>query len=394
MQISLGKSSPAASAVHVHLHAYRGTSVLVEGVVGVGHHITFQGCTSITLGHLDGIELIHIGTGTFANTFHAPLQTQVGRQYFLSLGSLEQFADGIHIALGGISYHTSVSALYQLQTTQEGMLLAQLLNLCGRENLVGLLLTVAAHHSCQVILGCLSGISIGLSHLCGISCDFSLSVLHSGISLGLLCIFHGCQFSVQSIQEGDNLIGIVGLPELQVGTSLQELTYTLGLLHARHLHHDTSFLSFESLDVGLYHTEAVNTGTKHVVGVVDGTFYLCAEYALHLLVVALGGHLVTQLLCGKDFCQRLPWCQGLVVLHKQGNEITLAVGSLFCCLLYGTAEVFVAHLLVVGQSHDDIRHAYLQDDIHTSLEVQAQTNTHLAALLECPHVAVHLVIEY
>ena len=97
---------------------------------------------------------------------------------------------------------------------------------------------------------------------------------------------------------------------------MQQLTYALGLLDARHFDHDASFLTFEGLDVRLYDAEAVDTCAEHVVGVVDSTLHLGAEYAFHLRVCALGGHLVAQLLCGKEFGQGLVGLQSLVVLNK------------------------------------------------------------------------------
>ena len=48
---------------------------------------------------------------------------------------------------------------------------------------------------------------------------------------------------------------------------------------------------------------------------------------------------------------------------------------------------------MVGQCLDYIGHAHLQDDVHSTLKVESQTDTHLAAFLEGPCFAVHLVVE-
>ena len=139
-------------------------------------------------------------------------------------------------------------------------------------------------------------------------------------SVGRSSLVDGAQrcgkLGVERDEEGNDFLCVVGLPELQVGAALQELTHTLGLLHTGHLHHDTTLLAFEGLDVGLYHAEAVDTGAEHVVGVVDGTLHLGAEHALHLLVGALRGHLVAELLCGKELGKSLVGLQLLVVLNK------------------------------------------------------------------------------
>ena len=364
--------------------------MLIISVACVGHHVALQGSTAVTLGHLDGIELIYIGIGTLANTLHAPLQTQVGRQNLLGFRTLEKFADGLHIALGSKTHHAAVCTLSQLKAAQKGVLLVCLLDVGGRESVACLLLLVSAYCSSQVALGSLHSISgnLLLCHECRVGL--------CGISLGfLLDTAQRCsQLAIQCHQERSHLGSVIGLPELQVGTALQELAHTLGLLHTRHLHHDATLLALESLDIGLHHSKAVDTGAEHVVRVGDGAFHFGTKHTLHLLVGALGGHLVAQLLRGKELSQRLLRGESLIVLDKQGDEITLAVGCLCSGLLNGTAEVLVGLLLVVGQRLHHIGHAYLQDDVHTALEIQSQTDAHLAAFLQCPYVTVHLVVEH
>ena len=136
--------------------------MLIISVACVGHHVALQGSTAVTLGHLDGIELIYIGIGTLANTLHAPLQTQVGRQDLLGLGALEELADGLHITHGGKTHHAAVCALSQLKAAQKGVLLVCLLDVGGREGVACLLLLVSAYCSSQVALGTLCGISHSL----------------------------------------------------------------------------------------------------------------------------------------------------------------------------------------------------------------------------------------
>ena len=244
--VSLCQGSPTACTVYVHLHAYAGTAIIVKLIAGVSNHVTFEGSTAITLGHLDGKQLIDIGAFAFANSLNTPLEAEVRRKNFLGFGRLKQLADGIHIALGGIADSASVIALDYLQTAQQRMLAAYLFNVGSACS--GIFRTT--HSSSQVVLGlgCVSGSSLGCG---GVSC-FHLA--HSG-----------SQLAVQSHQERHNLLGIIGLPEFQVGASLQQLTHAVGFLDTRHFNHDTTLLAFKSLDVGLYHTETVDTGAEHVV---------------------------------------------------------------------------------------------------------------------------------
>ena len=48
---------------------------------------------------------------------------------------------------------------------------------------------------------------------------------------------------------------------------------------------------------------------------------------------------------------------------------------------------------MVCKRFDHIRYADLEDHVHTALEVEAQANSHLAALLESPRTEVNLVVE-
>ena len=128
MQVGLGQCCPTASAIHVHLHAYAGTAVLVELVLGIGDNVTLQRSTAIALCHTDSIKLIPVRAFAFAHALDTPLQLNVGGEDVLCFGSSEQFADGVHIALVSETYYTTVCALSQLQLAQQGVLLLEALD--------------------------------------------------------------------------------------------------------------------------------------------------------------------------------------------------------------------------------------------------------------------------
>ena len=173
-----------------------------------------------------------------------------------------------------------------------------------------------------VVLG--NGRSEVGSSFCSVGRNFNF--LFVGMSYSLFCrvcrslVLDATQcsskFCVEVNEERHDFLSVVGLPELEVSAALQELTYTFGFLDAGHFDHDAAFLSFEGLDVRLYDTESVDTCAEHVVGVVDGALYLCAQHAFDFFVGALCCHLVAQLLCGEEFGESLVGLQCLVVLDE------------------------------------------------------------------------------
>ena len=173
---------------------------------------------------------------------------------------------------------------------------------------------------------------------------------------------------------------------------MEELTHALRLLDTGHLHHNAAFLTLEGLDVGLHHAEAVDTGAEHVVRVVDGTLHFAAQHLLHFLVGALRGDLVAQLLGGKQLSQRAFGGQFTIVLDEKRDKIFLALSGLLGGLLHSLAECFVGFFLVVGERLHHVGHAHFQHDIHTALQVQTESDTHLAAVLQRPDAQIHFVV--
>ena len=124
--------------------------------------------------------------------------------------------------------------------------------------------------------------------------------------------------------------------------------------------------------------------------VVDGGLDLFTKHVLDLAVGALGVHLATQLLCGEEFREGAVGCQSLVVLHEKGDEIALTLLGFLLGLCDSLLEVGV--FLVVGQSLHDIGNTDFEDDVHTTLEVQTQTDTHFTALLEGPGAEIDFLV--
>ena len=162
---------------------------------------------------------------------------------------------------------------------------------------------------CVRTLSCCSSSIIALKlqlSLCRVClCWFSLSnlSLHT-IGLGCVCLSTSTSKTlVELYQIWLYLLVVICLPELQVGTTLQELTHTLWFTNTRHLHHDTSLLSFQFLDVWLNNSELINTVAYHIEGIVNSSLYLFAQHTLHLVVRTLCAHFALQLLCSEDCCK-------------------------------------------------------------------------------------------
>ena len=159
---------------------------------------------------------------------------------------------------------------------------------------------------------------------------------------------------------------------------MEELSHTFGLLDARELDHDTSHAALQLLDVGLYDAEAVDTCTEDVVGVCHCRLDFTAEHAFHFGVAALCADLVSQLLGGEYLGEAFARGELVVFVDKEGDEVALAadlcLGSVCHCLVEGFIR------LVVRQCFHYFGDGHLEDDVHTTLQVQTQSDFHLTTL--------------
>ena len=196
----------------------------------------------------------------------------------------------------------------------------------------------------------------------------------SGVGSG--CVGHLCvaisQTSVELCQVRNDFFSIESLPEFEVGTTLQQFTHTLWLTNTRHFHHDATLLSLQFLDVRLNNTKLVDTRAHNVERVVNGRLGFFAQCFLYLGVGALWVHLTLQLLRGKDFSQSVAWCILLVRFNKERDKIFLAGFFLCSCLFHRFHEGGIC--FVVSEHFYYVRHRYLQYHVHTTFQVEAQSD--------------------
>ena len=179
-------------------------------------------------------------------------------------------------------------------------------------------------------------------------------------------------------------------PKFQVGRTLQEFSHTFRFLDTRQFHHDTAHLSFQCLDVRLSHTKTVDTCTQNIVRVVYGSFYFLAQYFLNFCICTTGIHFVFQLLGGKKFSKFAFRSQFLVFSDKQGHEIFLTVNLQFGSFSHSLVKGFIR--FVVGQRLHYVRYGNLQNDVHTTFQVQTQPDFHLTTLFQRVNSQPHLLI--
>ena len=270
VHVGLGEGSPFTGTFRVHLHCDNGVAILVKLVLSLSHNLTFQWSTSVLACSADGIEFEDLAG--LVHSLHTPLEGEVGGEYLLSHLRVEEGINLGSVESQGITYHATTLSTCGLEHGEEGILLLSLVRSLATHAGSSLFIHLVAHLSQHA--------STALSRVGLLGCGFCGSSLSgSGSSVGCYRVSglsHGTSVAESSIElreVGSHLRSVVSLPELKVGTTLKELTYTLWLLDAGEFHHDASALSLNLLDVGLHHAEAVDTCAEHIERVVNGLFH-------------------------------------------------------------------------------------------------------------------------
>ena len=256
-----------------------------------------------------------------------------------------------------------------------------MLLLCFRNLLVGCLLALRSH-SGIVCSGFFLYLELGLRLFCsgGVSLCFGFRLcclLLCGVSLSHLVARSYALVELCEIRY--DFRSVVCLPEFEVGRALQQFAHTLRLTYAWHLHHDTSVLSFEFLDVRLYYAVFVDTVSYDIERVVDGRLHLCSQCGLNLGVSALCRNFSLELLCSEDFRESVSGCILLVCLDKERDEVALTCLFFFLRLCHRLSVCRIR--LVVGKHVNYVRHRDFEYHVHTAFKVKSQTDLCLETLL-------------
>ena len=80
----------------------------------------------------------------------------------------------------------------------------------------------------------------------------------------------------------------------------------------------------------------------------------------------------------------------LVVFHEQGDKVFLTCLLIFSCLIHRFGKGSVS--LVVGKCCDNVGHRNLKNHVHTTFQVESETDFHLTALLEGVRTQINLLV--
>ena len=272
------------------------------------------------------------------------------------------------------TYHRSAVCLTclidrRVEDGEQRVVLLVFCQLCGLVSLQGCAVCAeAVHQCCQLIALCLRCLC-----LCGF---YLLCRLH----FFCLC-FRSCsgELAVDLCQHGQQLGCLIGLPELKVGGTLEQLAHTLRLFDTRQLYQDTARLG-QLLDVRLNYTETVDTRTEYVERVLDGAVNLLADDFLHFRVGGGQGNFVFELEGREDGCQLAVGVHFTVRLDEERYEISTAR---FLFLSGECHRLFVVGSLVVtAQCVQDVRDGHFHRHVHTALEVKTKVDLFLTALFQ------------
>ena len=180
-------------------------------------------------------------------------------------------------------------------------------------------------------------------------------------------------------QRGQHLAGIVGSPEFERRSALQQVADALRLLDARQLDENAVRIG-QTHDVGLRDAEVVDTAAQDVERSGDGSLGLMLEDFLDIGV----GRLQRDVLAvgaDEDDGQRTAVGLTLVSLDEIGDVI---LGIALLQRLVGLGDRCGESgigLAVAGQRLDDIFDLHFEHDIHAALEVETQIQLFLLTLL-------------
>ena len=156
--------------------------------------------------------------------------------------------------------------------------------------------------------------------------------------------------------------------ELELSGSLEELTHTGRVLDARKLDQDAA-AAFQLLDVGLCHTETVDTGSQNLIGTIDGAVAFFLQHFQHFAVGGVDRDALVFEFEQEDRGQFGVGINFFVGLSEQAHEVAFALLLTFGGKLHGLLEGGVSGI-GTGQSVDDVLHGDFEGDVHTALQVQ------------------------
>ena len=231
----------------------------------------------------------------------------------------------------------------------------------------------------RIGLGQILGISVlGRSIVNGQLVDQRTAVCNLGLGGGVLlsCFaasVDGGQVLVGSFEEADSFGVVVGLPELELGSTLEEFADALRLLDTRQLNQDT-LRSAQLLDGRLGNTELIDTLADNLVGAVVGIGSLGADGLDNVVVVVTHLDFVAEVAAAEDGSQRDIGVEGDNLLVEQGDKVAVGGHLLLGQGIVDSLDEGGVLGIGGGQGTHNIDRRDLEHHVHTALQIKTEVN--------------------
>ena len=342
---------PLGDTVRVHSHRNLCVSTsLCISCTSVRNYRAIEWSLAISTLNLDSVKEELTISQLIA--LDAPLEANIAWEAVASLRQCEVAVDCNSIGSSSSTYD-STTCICRVQESEQWILLtsetsSSLLSLCLLRNLGS---------QCR---------SLGSSLALNLSSNLLVSIticLHSHIG---------------TLQCREQLLTIVGCPELQRCSTLQELTNTLRLLNTRELNQDTVRV-WKTLDIWLNNTEVVDTAADDVERSCESVVSLLLQH-LNNLVIA---HTRLDILAIRRDEKVSEWLavRSLCISLSQGLDIaTCTLTECLVSLCDSSNECRIV-LALTCERLNYILNLNLEHHIHTALQVETEVNLLLLALL-------------
>jgi len=170
---------------------------------------------------------------------------------------------------------------------------------------------------------------------------------------------------------------VIGLPELELRRSLEELANTLGFFDTRKLDEDSSVAQL--LYVRLGNAELVDTGLDDLVGTIKGGIRFRLNDLLHFLIRRVEVDALGQFLGRENGRETTVRIELLEFIDEQGYEVLLTLRLGGNGVVQGLVEGGVR--TVVGHRTDQIHQRHFKGDVHAAFEVKTEVQFVLFTLL-------------
>ena len=217
--------------------------MLIKIVFSSCNNVTLKASTAIRRSNLQSIKTIYVLLIKSFFWLSAPKKLQVAWQNLLSKLTIDNLIDISSITYVCITYEAKCITRDSLQHREQWVHLLQ----CCHLSIFALSSSVLVE--CE-LWSCSSLCLYFLNRISSSSVNLCLTISQTLVELSEIRSY---------------FLVVISLPELKVSRTLEELTHTLWLTNTRHFNHESTFLTFQLLDIWLYNTILVDTVCYDIV---------------------------------------------------------------------------------------------------------------------------------